>query len=148
MSTLPRSTEENVKKVVPFFRVADMDDSLNFYIDGLGFSMKYKWVPDEKIRWCWLELGGAAVMLQENRKEAANSPASQGPLGLGVSLCFQCADALALYHGYVAKGLSPSEPSVGNGMWVTSLKDPDGYVLEFESLTDVPEETKLSELKQ
>jgi hypothetical protein len=26
-------------------------------------------------------------------------------------------------------------------MWVTSLKDPDGYRLDFESPTDVPEET-------
>jgi hypothetical protein len=30
-------------------------------------------------------------------------------------------------------------------MWVTSLTDPDGYRLFFESDTDVPEETKLSE---
>jgi len=30
-------------------------------------------------------------------------------------------------------------------MWVTSLTDPDGYRLEFESLTDVPEDTELSE---
>lgn len=30
-------------------------------------------------------------------------------------------------------------------MWVTSLRDPDGYRLEFESLTDVPEETVFSE---
>jgi hypothetical protein len=30
-------------------------------------------------------------------------------------------------------------------MWVTSLRDPDGYRLEFESPTDVPEETRYSE---
>jgi len=33
-------------------------------------------------------------------------------------------------------------------MWVTHLDDPDGYRVEFESPTDVPEETKLSDLKQ
>ena len=26
-------------------------------------------------------------------------------------------------------------------MWVTSLRDPDGYRVEFESYTDVPEDT-------
>lgn len=31
-------------------------------------------------------------------------------------------------------------PFVGNGMWVTSLADPDGYWIDFESLMDVPEE--------
>ncbi len=32
-------------------------------------------------------------------------------------------------------------------MWATRLSDPDGYRLFFESVTDVPEETKLSEVK-
>ena len=32
-------------------------------------------------------------------------------------------------------------------MWVTSLTDPDGYRLGFESLTDTPEDTKLSEVE-
>jgi hypothetical protein len=32
---------------------------------------------------------------------------------------------------------------VGNGLWVTSFADPDGYRLDFESPTDVPEDTKL-----
>jgi len=30
-------------------------------------------------------------------------------------------------------------------MWVTSLSDPDGYRIEFESSTDGPEETEYSE---
>jgi hypothetical protein len=30
-------------------------------------------------------------------------------------------------------------------MWVTSVSDPDGYELYFESPTDVPEETVLSD---
>jgi hypothetical protein len=29
-------------------------------------------------------------------------------------------------------------------MWVTSLSDPDGDRIEFESYTDVPEETEFS----
>lgn len=147
MSTAPQLTTPNVKQVVPFFRIADMERSMRFYIDGLGFTMKYRWIPDDKIRWCWLELGGAALMLQEHQIEGSHSLANKGTLGLGVSLCFQCQDALALYHEYVAKGLAPSEPFVGNHMWVTHLDDPDGYRVEFESPTDVPEETKLSDLK-
>ena len=145
MSTAPIPTP-NVKQVVPFFRIADMDASLRFYIDGLGFTLKYKWVPDGKIRWCCLELGGAALMLQEYRKDGPNS-LTDAKLGLGVSLAFQCDDALALYHEFLSRNLQPSEPFVGNNLWVTHLLDPDGYRLEFESPTDVPEETKLSEWK-
>jgi lactoylglutathione lyase len=32
-------------------------------------------------------------------------------------------------------------------MWVLSLSDPDGYRIEFESPTDVPEDTRFSEWK-
>ena len=62
-------------------------------------------------------------------------------LGKGVSLYFICEDALKIYDQIKSRGLSPSEPFVGNHMWVVGLKDPDGYQLFFESPTDVPEET-------
>ena len=61
MSVAPK-LDCNLRQVVPFFRVSDMDRSVRFYIDGLGCTMKQKWVVDEKLRWCWLELGGAALM--------------------------------------------------------------------------------------
>jgi lactoylglutathione lyase len=137
----------NVKQVVPFFRISDMDRSIRFYMYGLGFTMKHKWVVDEKLRWCWLELGGAALMLQTYMKEEAHTWSPAGKLGEGVSLAFQCEDALALYRDFISRGLEASEPQVGNSMWVTQMFDPDGYRLEFESPTDTPEETKLSELK-
>ena len=137
----------NVKQVVPFFRISDMDRSIRFYMHGLGFSVKHKWVVDEKLRWCWLELGGAALMLQTYMKEEAHAWTPAGKLGEGVSLAFQCEDALVLYRDFISRGLEASEPQVGNSMWVTHLFDPDGYRLEFESPTDTPEETKLSELK-
>ena len=44
-----------------------------------------------------------------------------------------------------SRGVHASTPFVGNNMWVTSLRDPDGYKLDFESPTDVPEETIYSE---
>jgi hypothetical protein len=50
-------------------------------------------------------------------------------------------DALGIYREVRKRGLSASKPFVGNGMWVTSLRDPDGYRIEFESSTDAPEET-------
>ena len=136
----------NVKQVIPFFNVFDMQRSTHFYIDGLGFTMKHKWVVDEKLRWCWLELGGAALMLQEFAKEGHDSCLPSGKVGEGVSLWFQCEDAIALYHEFKSRGIEASEPQVGNSLWDTVLSDPDGYRLHFESPTTVPEETKLSDL--
>jgi len=140
--------DANVKQVVPFFGVSSMERSLRYYLDGLGFTMKHKWVVEGKVRWCWLELGGAALMLQEHLATPGHdSWVPAGKLGEGVSLCFQCQDALAIYYDARSRGIDASEPQVGNGMWVTGLSDPDGYRLCFESVTDVPEDTKLSEVK-
>lgn len=66
------SVSANVEQAVPFFMVADIARSLRFYVDGLGFRKTKEWVPDGQLQWCWLELGGAALMLQSfgNRPES------------------------------------------------------------------------------
>ena len=87
-------------------------------------------------------------MLQEFVKEGHGGRRPEGVLGQGVSVCFQCEDALALYHEFRSRGLDPSEPFVGNNMWITYIGDPDGYKLDFESPTDVPEETTLSQFEE
>lgn len=140
----------NVRQAVPFFGVTSMEASLVFYVEGLGFEMKRQWIPgpdeddpsDGRIRWCRLELGDAAMMLQEFLPE--NRP--KETLGTGVSVCFQCEDALALYREFQARGVQIRQrPFVGNGLWVVPLVDPDGYRIEFESPTDAPEESELVE---
>jgi lactoylglutathione lyase len=146
-SSSDSKTDGNVKQVVPFLRVSNMERSVRYYVEGLGFVMKNKWVVEGKLRWCWLELGGAALMLQEFSKEGHDSWVPACKVGEGVSLCFTCEDAVAIYREVRSRGIEASEPQVGNAMWVTCLSDPDGYRIEFESATDKPEDTKLSEVK-
>lgn len=135
------TSEPNVTQAVPFFGVRDMEASLRFYVDGLGAVMTYKWISEGKLRWCWLEIGGAAVMLQEIRPEHV----PDGKFGLAMSVCFICKDALAFYRELKSRGLDAKRPFVGNSMWVTSVTDPDGYELFFESPTDAPEESEYTD---
>jgi lactoylglutathione lyase len=128
--------EPNVEQAVPFFGVSNIEESVRFYVDGLGFEMTKKWTPGGKLRWCWLQLGGAALMLQEFPVD--------GKRGRGVSVCFQSKDAVALYQAFISRGVQAKNPFVGNGMWVTIVSDPDGYKLDFQSPTDAPEETEYS----
>lgn len=139
---LETKIEKNVKQAVPFFSIADMQQSLRFYTDGLGFTMKHHWIDEGKLRWCWLELGDAALMLQEFRKEGPNSWVPESKVGVGVSICFMCEDAIAIYREVTARGIEAKRPFVGNRLWVTSIVDPDGYKLDFESPTDAPEESE------
>jgi len=144
---LERKTESNVMQAVPFFAVSNIEESVRYYVDGLGFEMTKKWIDGGKLSWCWLQLGGAALMLQEFRKEGQNSWVPEGKVGEGISIYFICEDALAIYRDVISRGILASRPFVGNGMWVTGLSDPDGYKIYFESDTDVPEETVFSEPK-
>lgn len=136
-----------VDRVVPFFAVKDMQKSLAFYLDGLGFELEGKWVDEGVIRWCSLRIGNAELMLQEFRTEGHDSRQFSENKGEGVSLFFFCDDAVGYYRSVRSRGIDASEPQVGNGMWVTSIADPDGYILYFQSATDVPEETRLSEVE-
>ena len=138
------NTETNLKQAVPFFGVSNIEESVHYYVDGLGFRMTKKWEPDGKLQWCWLQAGGAALMLQEFWKEGHHAGKPEGKLGEGVSVCFICEDALAFYREVTVRGIQASKPFVGNAMWVTSLSDPDGYRIVFESYTDVPEGTEYS----
>lgn len=149
----------NVKQAVPFFGVRNMEASLNFYIEGLGFTMKHSWIPDRaednpdgRIRWCWLELGEAALMLQEFCKHGPNveleGRVGEVPenLGVGVSINFQCQDSLALYREFKSRGVQITKrPFVGNRLWCVNVVDPDGYKLWFNSPTDAPEESEFEE---
>ena len=144
-------TRVNVKQAVPLLGVTNMDASLRFYVGGLGFEMKRWWIPDDRqvedkpdgrIRWCWLELGEAAIMLQECMPELQPNETP----GTGVNVCFQCEDALALYREFKSRNIQPRrQPFVGNGLWVVPVTDPDGYRMEFCSPTEAPEESELAE---
>jgi lactoylglutathione lyase len=137
----PVDIRSNVQQAVPFFWVSNLEASLRFYIDGLGYRKTKEWIDQGKLRWCWLELGGAAHMLQEYLPDKTPTTTR----GEGVSICYQCKDALAIYRDAIAHGLHPQRPFVGNAMWVTILTDPDGYKLDFESPTDTPEESLYSD---
>jgi catechol 2,3-dioxygenase-like lactoylglutathione lyase family enzyme len=239
-----------IGKAVPFFGVADMDASLGHYVDRLGFRMARSWAPDGQVRWCWLEHGPAALMLQQHDTEGADARPFEGRRGAGgafvvvadravdipslldaadladddgyvlrdphqvlksgraaattipvlhvsslersvafyrdilgyreaggaagqtcrlqrddadvvlrqetspperrgqgVSIVHMCHDAIAYYREVSARGGAMAEPRVGNRLWATEIRDPDGWNLAYESPTDVDEETLLSEVE-
>jgi len=84
-------------------------------------------------------------MLQQFPTSGHDAWTPSGKVGEGVTVVFICEDALKFYEQVQARGLVASRPFVSNGMWLTSLTDPDGFRLDFESDTDVPEGTQLGE---
>jgi catechol 2,3-dioxygenase-like lactoylglutathione lyase family enzyme len=143
--SVERKTDTNVKQAVPFFGVRDMNASLRFYVDGLGFKMTNQWVHEGRLRWCCLKLGDVALMLQEFWSEGPHQNVPDGEVGIGVSISFESVDALALYQEFRSRDVDVKRPFVGNGLWCVGVTDPDGYRLSFESPADAPEESEYTE---
>src|SRR4030095_13489327 len=103
-------SKANIKQAVPFFMVKDIESSLNFYVIGLGFSMAESWVDQGKLKWCWLVIDSAALMLQEYNKDAQRTNLPEGKPGEGVEIFFLCEDALTIYEQITLNGVVASEP--------------------------------------
>ena len=122
-----------ITQTVPFLAVTSIEKSIAFYVDGLGFEIKNKWIDDGKLRWCWLQHGNGALMLQEFRTEGHDSFVPTGKLGEGLTLYFMCEDAKLAHREITEKGINAGQPFVGNNADVFYFYDPDGYKLSFES---------------
>jgi lactoylglutathione lyase len=135
----------NITSSVALLMVTSMEKSLAFYVEGLGFTIKNRWIPDGQLRWVWMELGTAPLMLQEATRNTPAKLAAAGKLGNGSALYFQCRDAISVYRQAKERGIAGREPQVGNFNWEVFFHDPDGYSINFCSPTDLAEETLLSE---
>ena len=137
--------EFNIQQTVPLFDVNEMNVSLQFYEEGLGFKMRNKWIVENKVKWCWLQREGAAIMLQELNEDHPNRINANRTKGKCISMNFICTDAIELYKEFRSKNIHSQIPFVGNNMWVVGLTDPDGFQINFESMTDTPEGTVYDE---
>lgn len=126
-------------KVIPELYVSDLDTSLAFYVQLLGFSVGYA-RPDE--RFAFLDLDSAQLMLQEATAPSRRLLAGtlERPYGRGINLQIWVQDADALLARVTAAGIAPlvameerwyraGSTYIGQRQFVVG--DPDGYLLRF-----------------
>lgn len=119
-----------IRELVPLLFVENINRSVEFYRDRLGFEMTASWEPEGQLAWCRLQRGGSAVMLQQACDE--DGPAEGR--GRGVGFFFNCDDADALFHEFIERGLLIDPPTVAfYGMKQVFVSDPEGYNLCFQS---------------
>ena len=66
----------------PLLHVFDMERSLSFYRDILGFEVQGSWAPEGHLYWVDLRQGNVAIMLNA-KYEIAEQPASDDPASAG-----------------------------------------------------------------
>ncbi|MCC5827803.1 MAG: VOC family protein [Phycisphaeraceae bacterium] len=119
-----------VNELWPLLRVTDIERSIAFYRDQLGFDVVGDAKSDGRIFWCRLKRDSASVMLQQ--AEAEDGPAEGR--GRGVGFFFVCNDADAVYDELTGRGLKLKPPTTAYyGMRQVFVPEPDGYKICFES---------------
>ena len=129
----------NIPALVPELDVSDLDRSLAFYVDLVGFTILYQ-RPEE--RFAYLTLDGVHMMLDEAAgpgRRFRPAPLEQ-PYGQGVNFQITVADAAILHQRVLTAGYVPQVPiedrwyrrndsEIGLRQFVVA--DPDGYLLRF-----------------
>jgi glyoxylase I family protein len=119
-----------VQELWPLLRVTEIERSIAFYRDQLGFDVVGDARSEDRIFWCRLKRGGASIMLQQ-------ACAEDGPAegrGRGVGFFVVCDDADALYDELTSRGLKLKPPTTAYyGMRQVFVPEPDGYEICFES---------------
>ncbi|MCC7011647.1 MAG: VOC family protein [Planctomycetes bacterium] len=131
--------------------VSNMNASLAFYRDKLGYKLNECWPSEGQPMWASLVLDGQVIMLGqalppgECEKMHAMSPVAakfwsaqaaafaKGTHGAGVNLFIAVPDVDAYHAQLRQRGLEPVLPPTTQfyGLRDTVVVDPDGYVLTF-----------------
>jgi len=112
-----------VSQLWPLLFVRELESSLSFYRDQLGFSLVgTDGKPEGEMRWCRLERGGASIMLQQEEKDNGHR-ATHNPK---VCFYFICDDADAMHSEFLSRGLQVDPPTVAYyGMKQLFVPEPD-----------------------
>ena len=141
MSELPR--------LIPELVVSDIERSMTFYGDVLGFAVMYSRPEDG---FAYLDREGAQLMIEQPRGRSRSLVAGElsHPYGRGVNFQIEVADIAPLYERVCALGepylvledrwYRGDATLLGNRQFV--VQDPDGYLLRFfQDLGERPIET-------
>jgi len=129
---------ERLEPAVPLLQVFDLQTSLRFYCDVIGFEVVDKTDQDW---WAMIRLGEATLMLN-TAYEDGERPASADPNRVrghnDVSLYFEFQDLGRLHAHLRSKGCVATPPAkTSYGLMQMSVKDPDGYELCFTAPLEV-----------
>jgi catechol 2,3-dioxygenase-like lactoylglutathione lyase family enzyme len=126
--------------LVPELYVHDLQRSLSFYCDALGFRIVYQRTEE---RFAYIERAGAELMLEEPIGRVWLAGPLEAPYGRGVNFQIAVENATALRDAALAAGaplicdleertyLRDDEPI---RVRQCVVQDPDGYLLRFSEL--------------
>lgn len=107
--------------------VEDLDRSIAFYCDNLGFSPGPEFKDGKGNRFgifLYLNSGDFLELFRGKERHFSGH------------MCFEVDDIQEITRTLRAKGYELSDPGMGrSGAWLTGLQDPDGYTIELNEFS-------------
>jgi catechol 2,3-dioxygenase-like lactoylglutathione lyase family enzyme len=122
----------NLTYVAPFFIVMDLQDSVSFYVDKLGFEIRYIGPADDPF-WAIVGRDQISIMLQAIATDVKPIPNHTRHDWARWDAYISTVDPDGLYEEYRSRGLTFHRPlkDDGDGLRGFEVMDADGYVLFF-----------------
>ena len=129
-------------RLVPELTVSNLENSLRFYKDILGFKIDFE-RPENKF--VYMSFFGSELMIEEDRERNESDAAwivepLDYPRGRGLNISMECEDANALFQRVIDAGMPIRKEleecwyrdnDIEHGELNFLVQDPDGYLLRF-----------------
>lgn len=125
--------------LVPELSVSNIQNSINFYLDILGFKLEYERIED---KFAFISLGDAQIMIEEINGHW-NTGKLEYPHGRGVNFQISVQDVDMLYQRLKSNNVKLFRDIIISNYKVNDsiinekeilVQDPDGYLLRFSEL--------------
>ena len=136
-----RAKDEGATKTLasirPFFIVKDLQVSISYYIERLGFQLDFKG-PDDDPYYAGVSRDGIGIMLKAILPDVLPQPNHTRHEWARWDAYIYTVDPDALFDELTQRGASFVKPLsfIDEGLWGFEVTDADGYVLAFFQLRD------------
>ncbi len=128
-----------IKNIVPMLATEDMEASIRFYSETLGFELRDKFESGGRLWWCELSRDGQSIMLTQHEVDVRKAGAREGFAQTAINVYLN-SGVEALHERLTGEGRAVSELRVTfYGMKEFDMRDPSGYtVLVGQETGDPP----------
>jgi catechol 2,3-dioxygenase-like lactoylglutathione lyase family enzyme len=132
MTMLPNTATGNLESIRPFFIVKDLQASVAFYRDRLGFQLDFQG-PADDVYYAGVSRDGIGIMLKAITPDVLPCPNHTRHPWARWDAYIHTMDPDTLFDEFRGRGVSfVKELSfIDDGLWGFEITDADGYVLAF-----------------
>jgi catechol 2,3-dioxygenase-like lactoylglutathione lyase family enzyme len=128
----PDATTRNLLSISPFFIVKDLQASIRYYVERLGFQLDFQG-PEDDPYYAGVKRDGVGIMLKAILPDVLPSPNHTRHEWARWDAYIYTRDPDTLFDEFCRRGVPfVKELSfIDDGLWGFEITDADGYVLAF-----------------